>query len=290
MSDQTIFITGGSGFIGSVVIEYAIADGYTVTALSRTEESDTKLKSLGATPIRGDLKSLVILERETAKADVVINIADFLVDGKMTMEERFSINNAAVAALAAGLKGSGKLLILTGGSLYVKAHPEEKETDESSPGWDKDHPFRWIVLNKDKNLAHAKDGIRVSYCRLAPFVYGRGGSGVKLFMDIWAQAGAGVHINDGKARITTIHVEDTARLYLRIKEGLGKSTTPRPRRMLRTKMGDFFATFLASENRVSNRKAREELGWEIKAENGIIEEIEMGSYMEVAEKSRKGAA
>lgn len=47
------------------------------------------------------------------------------------------------------------------------------------------------------------------------------------------------------------------------------------------KVGAFLAGFLSVENRASNRKAREELGWEVKGV-GILEDIANGSYIEVA--------
>jgi hypothetical protein len=46
-----IFITGGSGYIGSVITELAISDGYSVVGLSRSEKNDEKLRSLGAVPV-----------------------------------------------------------------------------------------------------------------------------------------------------------------------------------------------------------------------------------------------
>lgn len=48
------------------------------------------------------------------------------------------------------------------------------------------------------------------------------------------------------------------------------------------KVGPFLAGFLSVGNKASNRKAREELGWETRGP-GILEEIERGSYVEVAE-------
>jgi nucleoside-diphosphate-sugar epimerase len=135
MSNQKLFITGGSGYIGSVVIEYAIAEGFLVTALSRTPESDVKIKVLGATPVRGDLKSHDVLTREASKADAVINIADVISSNyAIAMDERFQINNDAIDALAAGLKGSDKPLVLTSGTVYAAPDSEGKETDESNPG------------------------------------------------------------------------------------------------------------------------------------------------------------
>ena len=94
MSHPSIFITGGSGYIGSRIVEFAIADGYAVTALSRSEASDTKLSDLGATPVRGDLTTLDVLTREAAKADVVISMADSIAGNYgMSQDERIRINS-----------------------------------------------------------------------------------------------------------------------------------------------------------------------------------------------------
>jgi len=315
MSTKTLFITGGSGFVGSTVIETALAQGYAVTALSRTESSDDYIRSLGATPVRGDLKTHDVLTAEASKADVVINIADSIARefGKMLPEERFAINNGATKALAEGLKGSGKPLILTSGTLYARADPEGKETDEESPGWPADHPFA-SVHEKD-NLRYKDDGVRVCILRLAPFVYGRAGSGVKLFMQNFAKAGAGTYIDDGSARITTVHVEDAARLYLLLAgnakaEGIYNATsetTPTHGQLAKAiakavgvechampykdavaNMGEWFASFISCECRASNAKAKRELGWEIRAEKGVLEEIATGSYVALAEELKKG--
>jgi nucleoside-diphosphate-sugar epimerase len=61
MVTKTLFITGGSGYIGSQVISTFLSAGYTVTALARSDESAAHLRSLGATPVSGDLKTLSVL-------------------------------------------------------------------------------------------------------------------------------------------------------------------------------------------------------------------------------------
>lgn len=73
-------MTGASGYIGSVITKFAIAEGYTLTGLSRSPASDEKLRALGAIPVRGDLKSYDVLKQESTKADVVIHLADSLAD------------------------------------------------------------------------------------------------------------------------------------------------------------------------------------------------------------------
>jgi nucleoside-diphosphate-sugar epimerase len=318
MSTKSLFITGGSGYIGSTVIKEALAQGYTVTALSRRESSDDHLRFLGATPVRGDLKAHDVLTREASKASVVINIADSISDsfasdsGKMPPEDRFRVNNGGIAALAEGLKGSGKPLILTSGSLTAMTDPDGKETNEDSPGWPEGHPFH--QSHEAANLAYKDDGIRVCYVCLAPYVYGNGGSGVKLFLQNYLRAGAGMYIDDGKARITTVHVEDAARLYLLLAENpkaegkynatdethvtqgqlaeaicelLDLPCRAMSFQVASEKMGPWFATFLKSENRASNRKAREELGWVVKAERGILNDVKEGSYVQLRDELRK---
>ncbi|KAK9454011.1 hypothetical protein V1511DRAFT_58356 [Dipodascopsis uninucleata] len=74
--EKRIFITGGSGYIGSTIIELAMKDGYSIYALSGSKNSDVKLKGIGACPVRGDLKSFDVL-RENAKADIAVHLADF---------------------------------------------------------------------------------------------------------------------------------------------------------------------------------------------------------------------
>ncbi|KAF2651930.1 putative NAD dependent epimerase/dehydratase [Lophiostoma macrostomum CBS 122681] len=312
---KSLFITGGSGYIGSKIVEFAIADGYTVTALSRSEASDAKLRDLGASPVRGDLTTLDVLTREAAKADIVISIADSIAgDYGMSQEERGRINSAGMSALSEGLKGTNKLFINTGGSLLVAADPDGKETDESSPLW----PDKQFDTGGERlAMSFQEKGIRVCSVRLAPYVYGRGGSGVLLFLSGAAKAGACTYVDEGAVRVTTVHVDDAARLYLlvaqkgrsgeaynavfennvtqrQLSEAYAKvldlPTRSIPYDAAESAMGKFIARFLSLENRASGAKARKELGWEPKAEKGILEEITTGSYVKVAENLRKSAA
>jgi nucleoside-diphosphate-sugar epimerase len=309
---STVFITGASGYIGSVLTSL-LTPTYTVRALSRTPTSDAHLTSLGASPIRGSLSTLSVLTREAAAADIIINIADSIAGqiGQITPEERFAINNAAIEALVKGVEGTEKKLVLTSGSLFTGADDAGGETDEESPAW-KDTPFGGGLEGMFETLK--KKGVNVNVVRLAPWVYGRGGSGVKLFMQGAAKAGVMSYVGDGSARTTTVHVEDAARLYVlvatkakkgevynatsetdvtfrQLAEAMGKVLDVPVRSQsyedTENMVGIFLAKFLCSENRASNAKARKELGWTIEAERGILQEIENGSYVQLGEELRK---
>ncbi len=50
-----IFITGGTGLVGSAVLKALIDHGHSVSALARSDEKAEQLSQMGATPIQGDL-------------------------------------------------------------------------------------------------------------------------------------------------------------------------------------------------------------------------------------------
>src|SRR5260370_40728865 len=70
-----IFITGGSGLIGSAVVAELLGNGHTVLALARSDSSTTALETAGAKTIRGDLADLRTLRAGATDADGVIHLA-----------------------------------------------------------------------------------------------------------------------------------------------------------------------------------------------------------------------
>jgi dihydroflavonol-4-reductase len=71
----TVFITGGSGFVGRAVLDRLVAGGRTVRALARSDASAAELAAAGADPVRGDLADRASLERAMAGCAVVYHVA-----------------------------------------------------------------------------------------------------------------------------------------------------------------------------------------------------------------------
>ncbi|KAI0377191.1 putative NAD dependent epimerase/dehydratase [Hypomontagnella monticulosa] len=313
---ERIFITGGSGYVGSVIVEFAIADGYEVYGLSRSEAGDEKLKKLGAVPVRGDLTSVDVLRRESAVADIVIHLADpFSLNPSDGYDKVIEIQKGVADAFADSMQGTNKPLVTTTGVLIVGADPNRNETNEESPLPEDPFVPRHHVEAYDQNLA--KKGIRVSTIRLAMYVYGRGGSGAKMLMGAAARNGFSICVDEGDNYVTPVHVDDAARLYLlaakKAKAGSifnATSTTDLKFREIADAIGEVihvpvksltaeeatqtlgpvFSKFLRSENRSSSVKAKKELGWEIKEKVSIIDEIKSGSYVALAKEILSGAA
>src|SRR5256885_1642209 len=51
---ETLFVTGGTGFIGSAFVDQAVNASYRVQALTRSEAGAERLRSAGAEPVLGD--------------------------------------------------------------------------------------------------------------------------------------------------------------------------------------------------------------------------------------------
>ncbi|KXG49165.1 uncharacterized protein PGRI_030350 [Penicillium griseofulvum] len=304
MIGKRIFITGASGYIGGVVVEQAIQQGNHVIALSRTEASDEKIRALGATPVRGGLESHSVLQEQSAQADVVFHLADAWAGnfGKMDYAEVVRIDGGAVDAIAAGLKGTSKPLVVTSGTLVVEAHPDGLETDEDSAL--SKQPMNDHIQSEQHALELRDQGINVSAIRLAPWVYGRGGSGIRLFMTMFTGMGEVFYVDEGAAPTSVVHVDDAAQLYFLAADKAqpgdifnAVSCTTVTARELATaisrtanlplkslsfdevtnRMGNFVASFLSAENRASGQKAKERLGWEPRG-LAILDDIERGSY------------
>lgn len=301
MPNKRIFVTGGSGYVGSVLVAKAVEGGYLVDVLSRTVSSDDKIRALGAAPIRGDLKSHDVLCEQSTRADMVLHLAHM---GNVGIDyaEVLSVEKAAVNAITYGLKGSNKSLVVTSATLVVQ--PTGAETTEESPLAEK--PLNDRFMAERHALSLNGRGFQVSVIRLPPYVYGRGGSGVARFMGMFASSGEAFYV-DGGVKTSAVHVDDAAVLFLLAAEkacageiinAVSDRVTTRelckaigsildlPAKSLSyediaARFSPFLARLLSTESQASGIKARVQLGWEPN-KPGIIQDIAYGSYLAVA--------
>ncbi|WP_114968353.1 NAD-dependent epimerase/dehydratase family protein [Rhodoferax ferrireducens] len=103
---MNIFITGASGYIGGSVAAALIKRGHKVRGLTRSPSVAEQLESYGIDPVMGSLDDFELLMEQASKSDAIINTAN-------------ADHLAAVEALIAGLKGTGKVLIHTSGSSII---------------------------------------------------------------------------------------------------------------------------------------------------------------------------
>jgi len=302
-----IFMTGATGYIGSVVAEKAVAQGHTVVGLARSEASQEKLKKMGVTPVAGDLESLDILTRAASESDAVLHLG-FVHEFHRPYDELLAIDMAAIRALGKGIAGTGKRLLMTSGTGVTEPDANGAETDEESPITNT--PLKARVEAEQAALALESEDVSPVVLRLAPYVYGRGGSVfVPALLKAAAEHGVAPYVGDGTALTSSADVDAVAELYLLAAEKApagsilnGTTETDIPLRKLAGAIGKavgvpaksvsqaeaqaivvpFIAMFMEIPNRGSNEKARRVLGWKPQPKRGLLEDITNGSYRKLA--------
>lgn len=110
------------------------------------------------------------------------------------------------------MEGSKKPIVVTGGTLFVQADADRREMSENSL------PDLEPVNTRGQAEVYAR-GLgervtRVLALRRAPWIFGRGGSGVKLFGDSALQSGKVMCVDGGRNCTMIVHVGDVTRGYL----------------------------------------------------------------------------
>jgi nucleoside-diphosphate-sugar epimerase len=205
-----VFVTGGTGTIGTPLIAELLANGHTVLALARSDASAAVLEAAGAATIRGGIADLDVLRSGAVQADGVISLA-FGSDYSTAEALAASIGEegAAMAALGEALVGTGKPFVVVSGTPRVMGRPSV----ESDP-LPKEGPVVGRSLSVEAALALSSRGVRSSAVRLPRTVHENGGGG---FAGLLAQAarasGVAGYPGNGAQRWPAVHARDAAVLF-----------------------------------------------------------------------------
>jgi nucleoside-diphosphate-sugar epimerase len=305
-----IFITGASGYVGSVVTEKAVKAGHEVIGLARSQSSADKVRKLGGTPLLATLEDTTLLADAASKADAVLHLG-FVHEFDRPYEELIAIDSKAISAMGRAMAGSNKPLITTSGT-GAAAPDNGKETTEEAPF--REGPLSVRGKAESVTTGLADSGVRGMVIRLAPFVYGRCGSHVPVQLQVAAKYGFAPYVGDGTTMTSTTDVDAAADLYLRAMEkGKGGSVfnctteTDMPFKKLAeavaTALGvpaksvtpdqaaemcsPFIAMLMQIESRAISAKARKELGWNPQPKYKLCDDIIHGSYKPLAEQLKR---
>lgn len=216
-----IFVTGGSGLIGSAVVAELLGAGHGVTALARSEESTSALAGAGAIPVRGDLESLDVLGAQAKAADGVIHLAfgnDF--SSPAALAANIAEESVALRTLGAALVGSGKALVTVSGTPAV---PGRASTEDDPTPSDGPVGGRGVTVNAILGLAD--QGVRSSSVRLPRTVHNNGTGGFAgLLTAIARSTGVAGYPGDGTQRWPAVHALDAAVLFRLAVEGAPAGT------------------------------------------------------------------
>jgi nucleoside-diphosphate-sugar epimerase len=181
-------ITGGTGFIGSHLVDAALAAGHSVKALTRREQAPRdNLKW-----IAGDLATREALEQLVRDADAILHVAGTI--SAPTAAEFEKGNVAGTLAMLAAATAGGVQRFIHVSSLAAR------EPKLSLYGASK---------AKSEELVHSS-GLDWAIVR-PPAVYGPGD---KETLELFRMAKLGLMLMPPKGRVSVIHVDDLAQLLL----------------------------------------------------------------------------
>ena len=205
-----VFVTGGTGLIGTAVVAELLDNGHTVLALARSEASTQAAEAAGAQPLRGALADLDILRAGAARADGVIHLAfanDF--SSADALANAVAEESAALATLGEALVGSDRPLVTTSGTPHVPGRAST-ETDPL--------PTEGPVAGRSRAvtavLSLASRGVRSTAVRLPRTVHNAGNGGFAgLLTGIARRTGVSGYPGDGTQRWPAVHALDAAILF-----------------------------------------------------------------------------
>ena len=205
-----VFVTGGTGLIGSAVVAELLGHGHTVLALARTDESASALESAGAEPLQGDLADLNALRSGAALADGVIHLA-FGNDLRSpdALAQAVAEESAALRVLGQELLGSNRPLVTVSGTPTVPG----RVSTESDP-LPTDGPVGGRSRAVMAVLDLASRGVRSSAVRMPRTVHNEGKGGFAgMLTEIARRTRVSGYPGDGTQRWPAVHALDAAVLF-----------------------------------------------------------------------------
>ena len=216
-----VFVTGGTGTIGTAVVAELLAHDHTVTALARSQASADALTAAGARPLRGELSDLDVLRAGAADADGVISLA-FSRDMGSTqaVEAAMAEEDAALSALGEELTGSDRPLVMVSGTPWVTGRPSTEADPLPADG-----PVARRNRTVTATLELSTRGVRTAAVRMPRTVHADGQGGFAgLLTEAARRSGVAGYPGDGAQRWPAVHAADAASLFRLALEGAPAGT------------------------------------------------------------------
>ena len=286
---KTIFVTGGAGYVGALLVPKLLDAGYAVKVLDLYLYGDDVILGgkghPGLTEIKGDLRDAGLLEKHLPGCDAVIHLACISNDPSYELDPNLarSINYDAFLPLVDIAKKNGVQRFLYASSSSVYGLKEDAEVTEDLPLEPLTDYSKYKAMCEEYLNAAASDTFIVTTIRPSTVC----GYSPRMRLDLTVNILTNHAINKGKITVfggeqkrPNLHIEDMCEVYLfMLKQAPGKIQkkiynvgyqnfkVKEIAQMVRETLGGDIPveTTPTNDNRsyhVSSRKIKDELGFE----------------------------
>jgi uncharacterized protein (TIGR01777 family) len=206
---QRVLVTGGTGFIGQLLVRHLVADGHAVTVWTRDARS-------AAWGFGGAVRCVQSLDQVPDDIDVVVNLAGARILGmrwserrqRQLLQSREGLTQQLVAWIAA--RPRKPWLLLSGSAIGYYGVQPQGDTTELAEDAPPQAIFMSRLCQRWEQAAHAAvaHGVRVACMRFG-FVLGHRGSLPQLLMPV--SLGMGGRLGSGRQWLSWVHVHDVVR-------------------------------------------------------------------------------
>jgi len=210
-----VFITGGTGFVGTQITSRLIQDGHQVTILTRSSKG-AKGSSPGISYLEGDPTKKGPWQEAIKTHDAVINLAGASIFSKWTEEHKKAIRESRVNTTRNIVEGMPShperpfTLFSTSAVGYYGFCADEERTEESPPG--NDFLARTAVEWEGEALKAREKGARVVITRFG-IVMGEKGGALSQMIPLFKKY-IGGPIGSGKQWFSWVHIKDLAEAFV----------------------------------------------------------------------------
>lgn len=209
-----VFITGGTGFVGSTLSKDFLKQGHDVTVLTRSLANASRMPE-SVTLVEGDPCKKGAWQEKLPHHDVIINLAGRSIFTRWTKkakerlrESRLRTTKNIVEALTQR-QGEDTLLLSTSAVGYYGFRGGEELDENNPPGNDF---LATLARDWEKEAFRAQElGVRVVTCRFG-IVLGKGGGALGRMAKPF-RMGLGARLGSGRQWFSWIHEQDLASIY-----------------------------------------------------------------------------